>query len=230
MTRSEVPLVRPVPRAAVVVCFLLALVIALPSYAVDTVQVLALTRDRVILSIDGQRRVIRVGETSEEGVRLIEASSAHAVVEIDGRQQRLEPGSVTTPIGVGAPGTGDEQGKVVLWADSRGSFHADGSINGRAVRFLVDTGATTIALSERAASEIGLSTGTGRRGVAQTAGGVVGMTEVTLDQVSVGSITLYNVTAGVVDGDFPAVPLLGATFLNHVDMQRAGQRMELQRK
>ncbi|MCZ7596578.1 MAG: retroviral-like aspartic protease family protein [Gammaproteobacteria bacterium] len=52
----------------------------------------------------------------------------------------------------------------------------------------------------------------------------------TLDEVSVGSITLYNVDAGVLDGDEPDIPLLGASFLNHVEMQRAGQRMELTRK
>ncbi len=87
-----------------------------------------------------------------------------------------------------------------------------------------------MALSERTAREIGIDLSRGKPGLARTAGGVVRIVGVTLDEVSVGSITLYNVDAGVLDGDEPDVPLLGASFLNHVDMQRAGQRMELMRK
>ncbi len=208
-------------------CLLLS---TLPAAAVDTLQVMALTRDRVILSIDGARRVLRVGEESPEGVRLVEATSAHAVVSIDGQEQRLEPGPVTRPVGVSVDAGADGRGSVVLWADSRGFFHAEGRINGRPVEFLVDTGATTVAISGRDARALDLDLSNGTRGIAQTASGLVGMTSVKLDEVSVGSITLYNVDAGVIDGNHPAVPLLGASFLNQVDMQRAGQRMELTRK
>ncbi len=199
-----------------------------PVAAVESLQLLALTRDRAIMSIDGVRRVLEVGESSPEGVLLKQATSAFALIEIGGREQRLEPGPVTAPIGI-VPGTVD-RGRVVLWADPRGFFHADGTINGNPVRFLVDTGANTVALSERTAREIGIDLSRGKPGLARTAGGVVRIVGVTLDEVSVGSITLYNVDAGVLDGDEPDVPLLGASFLNHVDMQRAGQRMELMRK
>ncbi len=208
----------------------LAAMAAAPAGAVDTLQVMALTRDRVILSVDGQRRVLRVGEETPEGVRLIEATSGYALVSVDGREQRLEPGPVTRPVGVDPAASGDGRGSVVLWADSRGFFHADGRINGRPVQFLVDTGATTIAISSRTARDIGLDLSDGVRGIASTAGGYVGIIGVTLNEVTVGSITLYNVDAGVVEGEHPPVPLLGASFLNHVEMERAGQRMELRRK
>ncbi len=198
--------------------------------AVDTLQVLALTRDRVILAVDGERRVLAVGEASPEGVVLLEASSAHALVRVDGQEQRLEPGPVTTPVGIGAGSDGAAADTLVLWADARGFFHVDGRINGRPVQFLVDTGATSVAISGRTARELGLDLSDGQRGLAQTAGGIVGMTGVTLDELSLGAITLYNVSAGVVDGDHPAVPLLGANVLNRLDMRRDGQRMELSRK
>lgn len=227
MTRRPHRIVSAVTRVAALP---LLLVFAAPTVAVETLQVMALTRDRVILSIDGARRVLRAGEESPEGVRLVEATSGHAVVSIDGVEHRLEPGPVTRPVGVGPDDASDGRGKVVLWADSRGFFHAEGRINGRPVEFLVDTGATTVALSGRDARALGLDLTEGTRGIAQTASGLVGMTAVTLDEVSVGSITLYNVEAGVIEGNHPSVPLLGASFLNQVDMQRAGQRMELTRK
>lgn len=202
-------------------------------YAVEigSVQVLALTRDRAILSVAGERRVLRTGEVSPEGVHLLQSTSAYAVIEVNGHREHMEPGAVTAPVDVAGGGrrAGGGDG-VVLWSDPQGFFHADGEINGRAIRFLVDTGANTIALSSKTARDIGLDLATGERARARTASGVVEITSLTLDQVSVGSITLHNVSAGVIEGDYPAIPLLGASFLNHVEMQRAGVRMELRKR
>ncbi|KAA3625045.1 MAG: TIGR02281 family clan AA aspartic protease [Proteobacteria bacterium] len=204
--------------------------LASESLAVESLQALALTRDRAILSVDGERRVLRIGQVSPEGVELVESNSAFAIVRIDGREQRLQPGPVTAPVGMNDPGIAGSRNSVVLWADPQGFFHADGAINGRTVRFLIDTGANTVAMSSRTARDIGLDLSQGQRGVARTASGIVGIVGVKLDEVTVGSITLYNVSAGVVDGDHPPQPLLGASFLNQVNMNRNGQRMELIRK
>lgn len=215
-----------------VVLFACVLVAPGAAYAVEigSVQVLALTRDLAILSVAGERRVLRTGEISPEGVHLLQSTSAYAVIEVNGHRERMEPGAVTAPVDVaGERGAGGSDG-VVLWSDPQGFFHADGEINGRAIRFLVDTGANTIALSSKTAHDVGLDLATGERGRARTASGVVDITSLTLDQVSVGSITLHNVSAGVIEGDYPAIPLLGASFLNHVEMQRAGIRMELRKR
>ncbi len=196
--------------------------------AIGTIEVLALMNGRAILAVDGARRVLADGEVSPEGVRLISASTRGAIVAVDGREFELAPDVVTRPVGV--TGTGSDNNRVVLWADSQGFFRADGRVNGRAVNFLVDTGANTIAMSSSTARQLGLDLSRGRVGLAQTASGVARMTSLVLDEVSVGPITLFNIEAGVVDGSHPPQPLLGASFLEHLEMRREGQRMELIRR
>lgn len=189
------------------------------------IRVLALSWNKAILEVDGHRRVLAVGETSPEGVVLIEVGTELAVVEVDGRREVLPLGVVAAPVGQAS-----EAASTVLWADGDGFFHAEGSINGTAVTFLVDTGATTVALSRRAAEQIGLDVDGAPQGVGSTAGGVVRVYRMTLNTVRVGGITLYNVPAGVVEGDFPEVPLLGMSVLNRLEMRRDGRRMELIQK
>lgn len=196
--------------------------------AVDTLVALALTRDRAIINIDGERRVLKVGDVSPEGVRLLQSSSSLAIVEYNGEKIELAPSTVTAPIGL-SNGSG-QPGRVVLWADNRGFFHVDGHINGHSVKFLVDTGANTIAMSSVTAREIGLDLASGKQGIASTASGMARIVGVTLDEVSIGPITLFNVSAGVIDGNSPSQPLLGASFLEHLEMRRQGSRMELIRR
>jgi aspartyl protease family protein len=197
--------------------------------AVEELQVLALGRDRAILRVDGARHVLSVGETSPEGVTLVEADTRRAVVRIDGVEEELTPGAVvfreTHRHDDPAP-----REKVTLYADGRGFFHADGEINGRAVRFLVDTGASTIAISTVMAEELGIDLSNARPGIATTASGVTRMSQVRIARVTVGGIVLHDVPAGVLEGDYPRVPLLGMSFLGQLDMRREGDRMELLRR
>jgi len=206
---------------------LLCLLAASGAPADDPVKlrVLALSWDKAILEVDGTRRVLAVGETSPEGVRLVAADTGSAVVEVAGRRETIPLGVVTAPLN-----TASDAASTVLWAGSDGFFHAEGSINGAAVTFLVDTGATTVALSRRTAERIGLDFDDAPQGLGSTAGGVVRVFRVTLNTVRVGDITLYNVSAGVVDGAHPEVPLLGMSFLNRLEMRRDGGRMELIQK
>lgn len=205
---------------------IVAVLVALPLWAeaVEDITLLALTRDKAILRIDGARRVLAVGETSPEGVRLVSANTEEATIEVNGKRETLKYGVVIAPTAIGS-GAGSTN--VTLWADTDGFFYAAGKINGYPVKFLVDTGANTIALNSRAAKSIGLSYKKGRQGVAATAGGMVKMYGVTLNSVTVGEITLYNVPAGVVEGPHPDVPLLGMAFLGRLEMKRDGQKMEL---
>lgn len=203
-----------------------------PVFAVDKLTVLALFEGKVLLHVDGERRLIAEGETSPEGVTLLEADSDRAIVEINGREEVLEFGMVT-----GFPGasgdvspTWDGPEKLTLWAEDDGFFYAPGSINGSSVRFLVDTGANTIALSRSLAERLGIDYRAGRQGVATTASGVTPMYMVTLDRVSIGEITLRNVEAGVLLGSHPDIPLLGMSFLGKLDMNRTGDRLELLRR
>lgn len=208
--------------------FLVLIVIIWPQclYAEQSIKVFALFEKKAIINIDGKRRVLSAGETSPEGLRLIRTDTRNesVEVEIDGRRETLRLGVVSSGGGLGSEG-GPQ--KVVLFA-KRGSFYADGSINGSSVRFLVDTGATTIAMNSYTADRIGLDYKRhGQRAMASTAGGVVPMYALTLKKVKVGGIVLHNIEAGVIEGRHPEEVLLGMSFLSRLNMTRDGNKMEL---
>ncbi len=193
------------------------------------IDLLALFKDKAIVHIDGMRRLLAVGEVSPEGVTLTATASDHAVVEFDGRRETLKLGMATVFPGSGESAV-EENVSVSLWADPRGFFHADGAINGYPVRFLVDTGATTIAINTDLARRIGIELSDGQPWLASTAGGMARMVRVKLDRVSVGDIVLRDVDAGVILGSHPEIPLLGMSFLGEVDMVRRGDQMQLKKR
>jgi aspartyl protease family protein len=202
-------------------------------YGASSINLLALFGEKALLHIDGTQRLLQTGETSPEGVTLVSVDSEHAVVEVNGREEVLDlsftalfPGSEAVP--EDNPYQGPQ--KVSLWADASGFFYSNGMIDGFPVRFLVDTGATSIAVSSQLADRIGIDYADSQRGLANTAGGVTPMYRVSLDKVTVGGITLRNVDAGVVVGSFPREPLLGMSFLGQLDMVREGNRMDLKRR
>ena len=123
----------------------------------------------------------------------------------------------------------DGRQSVVLAADTRGHFLAEGSINGGSMRFILDTGATAIALPAADAVRLGLDYRKGRPALIQTANGPAPAWRVKLDSVRVGGIELNNVDALVLEQGLD-VALLGMTFLNRVDMQRSGETMTLRRR
>ena len=162
------------------------------------------------------------GQASPEGVRLLRADSNEAEFEVAGKRQVLGLGRGRFG-GAGAA----ESPSVTLYADGRGHFVSDGTINGVAVRFLVDTGATTVAMNSRDAARIGLDYRNAQRLVVSTANGVVEVRGVKLDRVQLGGITLTNVEAVVHNGDSPAIVLIGMSVLNRLEMKRDGGLMTL---
>jgi aspartyl protease family protein len=210
-----------------VVLTLVLLAASVPTWAVDSITLQALFKDKAIFLIDGTRRVLTRDEPSPEGVRLIATDTVaeQAEVEVDGKRQTVKLGMVMAGFGPrgGAP-------SVVLFAEPNGHFFADGLINGQPVRFMVDTGATTIAMSSVDASRIGIDYKKGKQGHASTAGGVVRMYGLRLSNVKIGDIMLYDVEAGVIEGNFPTTPLLGMSFLGKLEMKREGQQMELKQR
>lgn len=195
--------------------------------ALEKITLHALFKNKVIVIIDGQRRVLATGETSPEGVKLIVVDTGNEIaeVEIDGKPQVLKLGTVIAGFDQAA------RGRTILYAETSGHFHADGLINGVPVRFLVDTGATTIALSSDMARRVGLDyLKTGRPGLASTASGTVRIFSLKLNLVQVGGITLHDVEAGVIEGSYPTEALLGMSFLGRLDMKRDGEKMELMKR
>jgi aspartyl protease family protein len=165
--------------------------------------------------------LISVGQKIS-GIKLIEANSESAVVEINGKRERLLLGQ-----SIASAGPSSDRAKIVLTADGNGHFVTTGQMNGGTTRFLVDTGATNIAMSTAEAKRLGISYLNGERGVSYTANGPVSVYRVTLDTVKVGDVTLHQVDAAVIDGQGMDITLLGMSFLNRLDMKRSGSTLTL---
>ena len=111
---------------------------------------------------------------------------------------------------------------VVLQQDRNGHYLAEGQINGQPVKFLVDTGATDVALAESAARALGLDFGPKVR--VMTAAGPATAWQTRLDEVTVGGIRRENVRASITSGEFNGI-LLGMSFLKHYDLQQTDGRL-----
>jgi aspartyl protease family protein len=178
-----------------------------------------------VLALDGgDPKTVKVGQ-KWNGITVLAVERGQATVEIEGKERVLKIGQHYR--GAAAP-VGDRQ-SVTLSADTRGHFTAEGSVNGVPVRFLVDTGATLIALPASDAQRLGINYLKGARGTVQTAGGPAAAYRVQLDTVKVGDIVLNNVEGMVIEQGL-GVALLGMSFLNRVEMKREGQMMMLIRR
>jgi len=171
----------------------------------------------------GEPKTVKVGQ-KWSGVTVISVERGQATVEIDGKPRVLMIGQHYRS----APAASVRQ-TVTLAADTRGHFFTDGAVNGNPVRFLVDTGATTVALPAADAVRLGIDYRKGKREYSNTAGGVVPIYVVTLDTLRLGPIELTGVEASVVERGLN-VALLGMSFLNRVEMKRDGHLMTLTRR
>ena len=189
------------------------------------IMVLGLFKNRAIVNIDGKQRTLKKGKKSPEGVKLISADSDVAVLEVDGKQQEFKLGRhVSTRF----KQKNQAEAKIM---PVNGMYSTTGFINGQTVNFLVDTGATWIAMNAHQARSLGINFRyIGKRSYVSTANGVVPVYRVMLDKVRVGEIELTNVEAGVLEGNSPSEVLLGNSFLNRVEMQRQGQVMLLKQR
>jgi aspartyl protease family protein len=177
-----------------------------------------------VLAINGgDPKTVKVGQTWK-GVSVLSVEKDRATVEFEGRKRVLLQGQHYRS---GAARSDREL--VTLAADSRGHFVTEGAVNGSSVRFLVDTGATSIALPARDAERLGIDYRKGRRAITQTANGPVGVYRVNLTTVRLGDIELQAVEAVVIEQGLD-IALLGMSFLNRVEMKRDGATMTLIRR
>jgi len=185
-----------------------------------SVSVVGLFKDKAIVSIDGGKpRTLSAGQTLQ-GVKLLAADSGSATLDVNGTRRTLGMGQSF------AGGASDTRQSVSLTADGRGHFTAAGSVNGYPVTFLVDTGATSVAINAAEARRLGVDYTAGQAVGVQTAAGLVKAWRVTLNTVKVGGISVNQVEGlGVETG--LSIPLLGMSFLNRMEMKRDGQTMTL---
>lgn len=178
---------------------------------------------RAALMIDGQPYTVAVGETVA-GIKLLEVSSTTARVEREGQVVVLNLGAV--PAGPASPPPSRD---LVIRGDPDGHFFTFGAINGLPVRFMIDTGATSITMSQSEADRLGLDWRSGQRTQAATANGSVPANLVLLAAVKVGELAAANLMAVVVPAQLPNV-LLGNNFLGRFNLRRENDVMRLEPK
>lgn len=177
-----------------------------------------------VLVIDGRQHMLKVGDVSPEGCRLINASPQSCTVQCRGAAaQRL-----TLTNRVGGSYAVVQRPVVRVPADRRGQYHVQGAINGAPVEMLVDTGASVVAISAVQAASLGIVVPRNApEGMVLTAQGRARAREVTLSRVAVGGIVVPNVRAAIVEGAFPEAVLLGMSFLQAVSIEHAAGMMVL---
>ena len=200
-----------------------------PSYAQTTVQAIALFNNKAMLSVDGGKaKIIKKGD-SYKGVRLLSSNTDQAVVEINGQKEVLTLNS-TVALSEDLDTKIKPKASIQLRADKEGFFRSNGEINGRSLNFLVDTGANLVVLSSDQANRIGLEYRNGTPSYAVTASGTTPMYAIQIPKISFGGLELTNIEAGVIEGSFPVIPLLGMTFLSRLNMTRNGNIMKLTKR
>ena len=210
---------------------LVLLFISSAVYAVD-IMVLGLFGNMAIIKVDGKQRKLKVGQTSPEGVKLVEVNSAEAVLRYNKRNQSYRLGTHAS-FG-GHNNVAKDSGKEIQTAtihQFNSMFKTTGTINKIPVTFMVDTGASMVAMSVHTARKIGLNyTYKGKPGYAGTASGTARIYTINLDRIKVGNIVLHNVEGAVIEGKYAGEVLLGRSFLKRVKMVTDKDKLILTKK
>lgn len=208
--------------------FAVLLALGAAGAAAQSVSLQGMLGRKALLIVDGNApRSVAPGETYK-GVKVLSTTGDEAVVEIEGQRRTLRLGE--SPASVGESGGGESHGsRIVIPVGSGGHFVTQGAINGRAVQFMVDTGATGIGMSVADAERIGLNYRSGRPLQVHTANGVTRGWLVKLSAVRIGDVEVHDVDAAVSPGAMPYV-LLGNTFLSRFEMTRRNDQMILERR
>lgn len=180
--------------------------------------------EKALISVNGAPpKVMTVGDI-HRGVKLL---------AVRGQQVEIEEGGKRRVLGMGFSGggvQGEGGAKASLTADGRGQFFAQGRVNGASTEFIVDTGATLVALPRSVADRAGVRLGEATVVGVNTANGQTRAYKVMLNSVSVGEVRANMVEALVLEDRQIHMPLLGMSFLNRVKMSREGDLMTLSQR
>jgi aspartyl protease family protein len=211
------------PRRAAVAVIVLGLLFATDATAMD-VNVVGLFPNKAVVQIDGGKlQTLSIGQKTAEGVTLLAVAGDGATFDIDGQHITLGLGHARMKASTGAAA-------VMVMADERGQFATNGEVNGIAIRFTVDTGASLVALPATEARRLGLDYRQGPPVLMSTANGTATGYRVQLDTVRLGDVTVHGVDAVVMEGEGLPVALLGMSFLRRMDIKREGEIMTLTKR
>ena len=194
-------------------------------FAETKVNIVGLFSNKAVLIINGGKpKTLSVGQSSA-GVKLLAANSQLATLQIEGKTKQLGMGQAATVVGA----TSSAQ-TTILYADAQGHFISDVQINGVTLKFLLDTGATTVALNSGDAKYANIDYKRGEPMMVSTANGVIAAYRVTIANLKIGNITLSQVEGSVLEGGSPSVVLLGMSALNRLEMKRQDIALTLTKK
>lgn len=199
-----------------------------PAVAANSVALSGVMHKKAVVVIDGNPpKLMRVGQRFQ-GVKLVQVNQGEgtAVVELGGTRKKLSIGGM--PVNAGGNMARKGGKKLVLHKSVGGHFFTQGYINGKGVKFMVDTGATKIAMGISTAKSIGLDYAKGEPTYISTANGTARAWRVKLKTVRVKDVTLNNIDA-VVSTDMPFV-LLGNSFLGRFNMETKNELLVLTKK
>ena len=197
---------------------LLVCIIILPNvYASTRIYYRGLSSGKALIDINGSLVELTPGQSFRNIVKLLSANEEVAVLEVSGKRYQYTIDSIQGGI---------LSEEVRLTPSPNGSYMANGRINGKSVTFIVDTGASYIAMNKNLASELKIDRGN-QKVLIHTASGTETNYLVTLDTVSIGDIKMSNIPAVISNHDHPRELLLGMSFLKHVDMSQENGQMVL---
>ncbi len=209
-----------------VVLLIAGLLVSANVFAETQVNIVGLFSNMAVVMINGGKpKTLSVGQASD-GVKLLAADSKSATLLIEGKTKQLGMGQAATIAG----STASSNPSVTLYADAQGHYLSECKINGASLKFLLDTGATTVAMNSGDAKFAKIDYKRGQPVQVSTANGVVSAYLVTIANLKIGGITLSQVQGTVLEGGSPSVVLLGMSTLNRLDMQRQDIAMTLTKK
>ena len=195
-------------------------------WAASQVQVVGLFPGAAVLNVDGQRQLVRVGDSGPGGVQVVSVDKQGAVLRVEG-VERVYPLSREYSAGFAEP----VRKRLSVAKGIGGHYWVAGSVNGQSVQFLVDTGATSVALNDAHARRLGLDYRViGRPLQVNTASGITRGWRVMLDRVKVGDLEVLGVEAVVLEGSAPHEALLGMSFLSRVGWREEQGMLVLESK
>lgn len=179
---------------------------------------------KALLVVDGSApRAVGPGET-HQGVKVLSVTRDEATVEVQGAKRLLRLGE--SPVALGTSGSGK---RITLMADNRGHFVNTGFINGKPMKYMVDTGASVVAIGRPDAERMGIPFQQGQAVFMSTANGMAQGWRVRLDSMRLGDVEVLGVDAVVMPEGMPFV-LLGNSFLASFQMTRTNEQMVLEKR
>jgi aspartyl protease family protein len=205
----------------------LLMVVAATAHS-QSVTLSGMVGSKALLIVDGSAPKIVASGESFKDVKVISTQGDTAVLMVGGKRLNMRVGDAPASVGEQA-GSKSSGSRIVLSVGDGGHFLAQGSINGKSVQFMVDTGATAVAMGAAEAKRIGIDYTSGRPVRMNTANGQALGYLLTLNSVRIGDVEVQNVEAIVSPQAMPFV-LLGNSFLTRFSMRRDADQMVLERR